>query len=249
MSVKTLEGDFNNGATVRVYRTPDELAGAAAEDFARLAAEAVSERGRFVVALAGGSTPKATYRLLAREHAGSVAWDKTYVFFGDERTVGPDSDDSNFGMANDALLRHVSPAGIYRMKGELNPGLAAAMYQETLEDFFGDGEVVFDLIQLGIGDDGHTASLFPNTEALDVADRLVYANPVPQKETVRLTLTAPVIDAARSVEFLVAGEGKADALKAVLTEDVDFHEYPSKRISPSGGPVWLLDEAAAKHLL
>lgn len=245
---RELQGDFNNGARVRVYESPDALAQAAAEDFARLAAEAISGRGRFVVALAGGSTPKATYELLARDYSDSVEWDKVHVFFGDERTVGPDDDDSNFKMADDALLSHVSPASVHRMKGELNPGLAAAMYQESLEDFFGEEGVVFDLIQLGIGDDGHTASLFPNTDVLDITDRLVYANSVPQKETMRLTLTAPVIDAARNVAFLVAGEGKAEALKFVLATDADYHEFPSKMISPEGGPVWLLDEAAAKLL-
>ncbi|MGI8650367.1 MAG: 6-phosphogluconolactonase [Rubrobacter sp.] len=250
-------GDFNNGATVRVYETPEELAKAAAEDFARLAAESISERGRFVVALAGGSTPKATYELLARDYADSIEWSKVYVFFGDERTVGPDDDESNFKMANDALLLHVSPAAVYRMRGELDAALSAALYQEELEGFFADdekeekegkGEVVFDLIQLGIGDDGHTASLFPNTVALDVTDRLVYANHVPQKETMRLTLTAPILNAARSVEFLVAGEGKAGALKEVLTTDADYHDYPSKMISPASGPVWLLDAAAATKL-
>lgn len=252
MTGRTLQGDFNNSATVRVYETREELADAAAEDFARLAADAISERGRFVVALAGGSTPKATYELLARDYADSIEWNKVHVFFGDERTVGPTAADSNFKMAYDALISHVSPAGIYRMKGELDPALSAALYQEELEDFFGDdgkgNEIVFDLIQLGIGDDGHTASLFPNTAALDITDRLVYANHVPQKETMRLTLTAPVINAARSVEFLVAGEGKAEALKEVLTKDADFHDYPSKMISPEGGPVWLLDAAAATKL-
>lgn len=253
MTGRELQGDFNNGATVRVYETSGELAAAAAEEFARLAAEAVSERGRFVVALAGGSTPKATYELIARDYAASVDWSRVHVFFGDERTVGPDHDDSNFKMADDALLSRVSPAGVYRMRGELDPALSAALYQEELEEFFGGGDeegggVVFDLIQLGIGDDGHTASLFPNTDALDVTDRLVYANRVPQKATTRLTLTAPVINAARSAQFLVAGNGKAVALKKVLTGNADFHDYPSKMISPEDGPEWMVDQEAARML-
>ena len=136
------------------------------------------------------------------------------------------------------------------MKGELHPDEAAMQYEEELREFFGTpGQPPeFDLIQLGIGEDGHTASLFPNTAALDVTDRWVAQNPVPKLETVRITLTLPVLNAAKAVSFLVAGEGKAEALKEVLEGDADPHEYPSKLVRPTGELNWMVDREAAGML-
>lgn len=233
---------------VLTYDDPDELAREAARGFVEQAEAAVSERGSFVVALAGGSTPEATYQELARDYAGRPLWASTHVFFGDERTVPPDDEDSNYRMAREALLDHVSVAGVYRMRGELSPEMAAAEYERDLQGFFGAGEPIFDLIQLGIGSDGHTASLFPRTPALDVDDRWAVANPVEKLDTVRLTLTVPVLNAARAVEFLVSGEGKAEAVAEVLRGDADPRDYPSKMIRPESGPVWRLDRAAASRL-
>jgi 6-phosphogluconolactonase len=229
--------------SVQLHETPEALAEAAARAFVESAAEAIAERGRFAVALAGGSTPKATYEVLARDHAEDVDWPNVHVFFGDERTVPPDHEDSNYRMAREALLDHVPVGSVHRMRGELPPDEAAASYETNLGQFFG-GEAVLDLVMLGIGGDGHTASLFPGTPALEVTDRLVVANPVPKLDTTRLTLTAPVLSAARAVSFLVAGEGKAEALREILEGDADPHRYPAKLVRPPGGPTWFVDRDA-----
>lgn len=236
---------------VQIYENKQELAEAAARDFVERANAAVEQNGRFAVALAGGSTPEATYELLAkREYADEVDWSNVHVFFGDERSVPPDDDDSNYKMAYDALLSHVSPASVHRMRGELHPDEAAMQYEEELREFFETPghPPEFDLVQLGIGDDGHTASLFPNTPALDVNDRWAAQNPVPKLETVRITLTLPVLNAARAVSILVSGEDKAEAVKQVLESDADPHEYPSKFVRPAGELNWMLDQEAAKML-
>jgi 6-phosphogluconolactonase len=234
---------------VEVYENPEGLAGAAAGEFAARAAEVIEERGRFTVVLAGGSTPKATYDILARDYAGRIDWSKVHVFFGDERSVPPDDDDSNYKMAREALLDHVPIGSVHRMQGELPPDDAAAAYEEELRGFFGPDELPkFDLILLGIGGDGHTASLFPETSALEVHDRLVVANPVLKLETTRITLTVPVLNAAHAVYFLVAGEGKADALAHILGGDADPRAYPASLIQPQEGPTWMLDQQAASGL-
>lgn len=234
--------------SVQVFETPEQLAGAAARAFVEGAAEAIAERGRFAVALAGGSTPKATYEILARDHAERVDWPNVHVFFGDERTVPPDHADSNYRMAREALLDHVPVGPVHRMRGELPPDEAAASYEGELNEFFGGEPPALDLVMLGIGEDGHTASLFPETSALEATGRLVVANPVPKLETTRLTLTAPFLNAARQVVFLVAGGGKAEVLERILEGDADPRAYPAKLVRPPGGPVWMLDRAAAGSL-
>ncbi len=233
-----------------VYETPAEIAEAAARDFAARAEEAIGERGRFAVALAGGSTPKATYEALARDYADKLDWGRVRAFFGDERTFPPDHVDSNYRMAHEALLSRVPVGGVHRMRGELPPAEAAAAYEEELREFFGpDESPSLDLVLLGLGEDGHTASLFPETSALDVTDRLVVANPVLKLETTRLTLTIPVINAAKAVTFLVAGEGKAQALREVLEGDADPRAYPAKLVHPESGDLtWMVDRAAASLL-
>ena len=234
--------------SVHLHETPELLARSAARAFVERAAEAISERGRFVVALAGGSTPKATYEVLVRNHAGDVDWPNVHVFFGDERTVPPDHGDSNYRMAREALLDRVPVGSAHRMRGELPPDEAAVSYERELKEFFGEAPLVLDLVMLGIGEDGHTASLFPETSALEITDRLVVANPVPRLETTRLTLTAPVLNAAREVLFLVAGGGKAGALAEILEGDADPRTYPAKLVRPPGGPTWMVDRAAARFL-
>ena len=234
---------------LRVYESPEELAGAAAREFAEKAARAVEERGRFAVVLAGGSTPKAAYGLLARDHAQTIDWERVHVFFGDERSVPPDHEDSNYRMAREALLDHVPIGSVHRMRGELPPDEAAASYEEDLRGFFGEeGPPRFDLILLGIGEDGHTASLFPETSALAVADRLAVSNPVLKLDTTRITLTVPVLNAAHAVFLLVAGEGKAQVLKEILEGAADPRMYPAKLVQPPGGPAWMVDRAAARLL-
>ena len=235
---------------LRVFEDKKQLAEAAARDFVERASEAIESSGRFAVALAGGSTPEATYKLLSSEYADEVDWGNVHAFFGDERSVPPDDEDSNYRMAREALLDHVSVGSVHRMKGELLPDEAAMQYEEELREFFGSpgNEPEFDLIQLGIGDDGHTASLFPNTPALGVTDRWAAQNPVPKLETVRITLTLPILNAAKAISFLVAGEGKAEALKEVLEGDGDPHDYPSKFVQPAGELNWMLDREAVRML-
>src|SRR5690606_983517 len=174
-------------------------------------------------------------------------------FWGDERTVPPDHPDSNYRMAKEALLDFVAlPASnVHRISGELEPARAAAEYEQTLRSFFAKraGKTRFDLILLGMGDDGHTASLFPDTEALNETERLVVANHVPKLDTWRITLTAPIINDAAHVAFLVAGAGKAAVLKRVLQGPRQPHKLPSQLIQPVDGElVWLLDKAAASEL-
>jgi 6-phosphogluconolactonase len=234
--------------SLRVFEDKEDLARAAAEDFVRRAEATVQETGRFTVALAGGSTPKAAYELLAREYGEYPFWRATHLFFGDERPVASDHADSNYRMAQEALLDHVPAGSVHRMRGELPPERAAEAYEAELREFFG-GEPVFDLVLLGIGEDGHTASLFPGTAALEVRDRLVAANPVPKLETTRITLTVPVLNAARAVVFLVSGAGKAGALRAFLEGEPDPAEYPASLVRPAGGePVWMVDQEAASLL-
>ena len=232
---------------VRVFENPQDLAEAAAEAFAEKAAKSIREKGRFAVALAGGSTPRALYELLADRYRDALDWSKVHAFFGDERPVPPDHEDSNYRMAYKALLSRVPVGSVRRMRGELDPREAAALYEEELAAFFG-GRPRFDLVLLGIGEDGHTASLFPRTPALDVRDRWAVENPVEKLGTTRCTLTIPAINAAGRVIFLVAGEGKAEALKEILEGDADPQDYPAKLVQPASGPVWMVDRAAAQLL-
>jgi len=234
--------------SVQLDETPEGLAEAAARAFVEGAAEAIAERGRFAVALAGGSTPKATYEVLARDHSEDVDWPNVHAFFGDERTVPPDHEDSNYRMAREALLDHVPVGSVHRVRGELPPDEAAASYERDLGQFFGGEFPVLDLVMLGIGEDGHTASLFPETAALEVTDRLAAANPVPKLDTTRLTLTVPVLNAAREVCFLVSGAGKAGSLAEILEGDAAPRQYPAKLVRPPGGPTWMVDRAAASAL-
>jgi 6-phosphogluconolactonase len=233
-----------------LFETPEELAEASARDFAARTQETIDERGRFAVALAGGSTPKATYEVLARDYANELDWSRVHVFFGDERTVPPDHEDSNYRMAYETLLSHVPVGSVHRMRGELPPDEAAAAYEEELRAFFGQVDVPgLDLILCGLGEDGHTLSLFPETAALDVNDRWVVANPVLKLGTTRLTLTIPVLNVSRAVTFVVAKESKAEALKEVLEGDADPRVYPAKLVRPESRDLtWMVDRAAARLL-
>lgn len=233
--------------TLQVFESKEALAEAATQDFVRRAGEAIEASGRFTVALAGGSTPRLTYEMLATDHAEDLDWSRVYCFFGDERTVPPDHEDSNYRMAKEALLDHVSVGGVYRMRGELPPAEAAEAYEAELRELFGESPRM-DLTMLGMGADGHTASLFPRTTALDVDDRWVVENPVEKLHTTRITLTLPVLNAARAVVFLVAGDDKAEALKEILEGDADPRDYPAKLVRPASGPIWMVDQAAARLL-
>lgn len=228
----------------------------AARRFASLASEAVAARGRFTVALSGGSTPRSLYQLLATpEWRENLPWSAIHVFWGDERHVAPDHADSNYRMASEALLAHVPipTENIHRMRGEVaDAGLAATEYEEELRRVFelkNEEWPRFDLILLGLGNDGHTASLFPETEALAEHSRQVVSQWVEKLATVRLTLTYPVINHAASVIFLVSGGDKAETLRTILETDAPITQFPAKGIQPIDGKLyWLIDQAAAARL-
>ncbi len=236
---------------------PQTLSRAAADEFTRAAGDAISKQGRFTVALAGGSTPRSIYALLAADEASGATklpWSQIHVFFGDERCVLPDHPDSNFRMASQSLLDKVPlpSTHIHRIRAELGAPAAAAEYEAELKSFFTlrSGEFPrLDLVMLGLGTDGHTASLFPNTAALQETSRLVCANPVPQLNAERVTLTFPVLNAAAEVLFVVSGREKAEILRYILQGDSSGQRYPAQAVRPSTGHLlWMVDEASAGQL-
>jgi 6-phosphogluconolactonase len=244
---------------ISICRDAEELAARAAERIIRAAGEAIRERGRFTMALAGGSTPEKAYTLLAQPASASrIDWGRSYFVFGDERFVPPDDARSNYGMAKRTLLASVPvpPGHIFPVPTHLaTADEAAAAYAETLAATFGLPERQrpprLDLILLGLGDDGHTASLFPHAASLVVEDRWVVASPpgtLPPPVD-RITLTYPVLNAAREVIFLVSGEKKAAVLQEVLESHPSPEARPAAGVRPSAGTMeWLVDEPAAQRL-
>ena len=232
---------------IKVVADPAEIAREAAERVIAAAGRAAEEGRTFSLALAGGGTPKALYELLATDpYQSRLDWLRVEVFFGDERTVPPDHKDSNYRMAREALLSKVPIPGdnVYRMAGERDPNEAAKEYGRMLKEKFGEGGL--DVVLLGMGDDGHTASLFPETEALDEARHRCMANFVPKLNTWRLTLTAPFINRSRDVIVLVSGAGKAQRLQEVLEGPPDPKRLPAQLIRPAAGRMtWIVDAPAA----
>ena len=233
------------------------MAREAAELFVWLAGQARAEPTPFRVALSGGSTPRTMYaRLVEPSLARQVKWQEVEFYFGDERCVPPDHPESNYCSANVSLFQplKIDPKNIHRMVGEApDPDQAARDYEAVLRRQFGAAAPVwprFDFILLGMGEDGHTASLFPGTPALDERERLVVANHSPRGIRDRITFTAPLINAARVVLFLVCGENKAPAARAVLEGGgQDPRRYPAQLIRPTQGRLlWFLDQAAASEL-
>ena len=241
---------------IRLFPDVEALSKAAAAEFVRCAGEALAARGRFTVALSGGSTPKRLYQLLTTEpYRSQIDWGRVEIFWGDERCVPPDHKDSNYRMAREAMLAQLPlPAEhIYRMEAERSDREAAARdYEAVLARVFGvssGGEPpAFDLLLMGMGPDGHTASLFPHTQALEETRRWVVPNHVPQLNTDRLTLTRPILNRGREVLFLVAGGDKAERLVEVLAGPADPKRLPSQSIHPEGQLVWFVESAAAARL-
>jgi len=239
--------------TIQILPTPADLFRAAAEEFTRTGRQAIDGPGRFTVALSGGSTPKGLYSLLAASYA-NFPWQRTFLFFGDERHVPPDHPESNFRMVKEALLSKIQiPAeNIFRVKAE-NPDAAAAAadYENEIRRFFrpAPGEFPrFDLILLGLGPDGHTASLFPGSAGLKEQLRLVIANWVEKFKTYRISFTFPVLNHAAEVLFLASGRGKADIVRQLL-EGKNEPPLPAQQVLPENGNlVWMLDEDAAAKL-
>jgi 6-phosphogluconolactonase len=249
------------GRSIEILEDKAALTRAAAAAVTARAATAVAERGRFTVALSGGSTPKDLHRLLAdpeEPFRARLPWKETHFFWGDERHVPPGDADSNYRMARETLLdpMAIPPENVHRILAE-NPDAAAAatQYEAELRRFFpppaGAPEALprFDLVLLGLGPEGHTLSLFPGSPALHESERWVVAPWVEKLQTFRITLTPPVVNHAAAVLFLVAGDEKADALHAILEEVGDADLYPARIVRPEAGDLlWLLDRAAAKRL-
>jgi len=249
-----LESTPARSRDIQVVANKVELYQSVAEAFVDAAAQAILERGRFFVALSGGSTPRALHSLLASDaFRGRVAWNKVHFFWGDERCVPPDHEDSNFRMAQETLLTplDIPAANIHRFRTELEDRTEVAeKYEQELAKFVGSGETGtpprLDLVLLGMGADGHTASLFPHTTALTEQRRWVVANKVPQLETTRFTFTASLINAARQIWFLVSGADKALRLNEILFGPADPQRLPSQLIRTAQGRVrWFVDQDAA----
>jgi 6-phosphogluconolactonase len=243
--------------TVHVSPGHLEVAHAAARLFAESAKSAVAARGLARIAISGGSTPKAMFELLAspaEPFLAQIPWDRLQLFWVDERCVGPTHPESNYGMTKAAMLDHVPlpSVNIFRMEGELDPEEGAAHYEAAIRNAFrleGAETPTFDLIFLGMGPDGHTASLFPHTDGLHELSRICMANHVPQKDTWRLTLTWPVIIQGREVAFLIEGDEKADVLRSVFCGPYNPETYPAQLIRPASGHLDILcDTHAAAHL-
>ncbi len=227
---------------IRVLPDAAALAAAGAEEFARAAS---ASTGAFRAALSGGSTPKALYALLAQDPLRTrVPWSRVEIFFGDERCVPPDHPDSNFRMVDEVLLRHVplEPSRVHRVRTELPPDEAARRYADELNG------PRFDWIFLGLGTDGHTASLFPGTSAVGESTKRVVAVWIEAKRSHRVTITLPVIDAAEKVVFVVSGEDKAEMVRLILETAADESRPASLVRANEGETLWLLDRAAASRL-
>lgn len=244
------------GKELIMCRDAGELSQRAAELFVALAKEAVAATGRFTVALSGGSTPKALFSLLVSDwFLPRVAWSKVYLFWGDERCVPPDHPDSNYGVARAAMLDKapIPPQNVFPMPTESEDAeRIAAEYQQTLREFFGlaeGGQPRFDLILLGMGEDGHTASLFPGTPALEETERLVTAHYVEKLRAHRITLTIATINQAASIVFLISGTSKASALREVLEGEYQPMRLPSQWIQPVNGKLFfMVDRDAGSEL-
>lgn len=241
---------------IRVVEDPAELACVAADEFKRLADKAVRDKGGFNVALSGGSTPKAMFDLLTSDrYKDTIPWSKTHFFWGDERHVPPEDEDSNYRMTKEHLLSliEIPPENIHRVAAE-NPNAeeVAANYERELKRYFdlSENEIPrFDLVFLGMGDDGHTASLFPGTDVVHDSEHLVAAPWVDKFDSHRITLTPKVINNADRIIFLVKGEDKADALAEVLEGEKNIDLYPAQVVNPTHGSlVWLCDRAAIGKL-
>lgn len=238
---------------VQVFGSPQELFRAAAEKFCSVGSSSIKDGARFTVALSGGSTPRGLHQELVTHFSSRLPWDKVFFFWGDERHVPPDSSDSNYRMAKETLLSKlpVPQTNIFRIPAELPDGREAARkYEQTLQQFFRPAPNEFprfDFILLGMGPDGHTASLFPGTAALEEKDHFVVANWVEKLNAFRITFTYPVLNNAASVMILVSGDEKAEMVRRALKDP--SANLPCQRVRPEHGElVWFLDKGAAMKL-
>jgi len=238
---------------VRVFQNLEFLSYAAAQLFLDQAEQSIKDRGRFLVALTGGSTPERLFQMLAEDKSGKIDWNKTHTFWGDERCVPPDDPESNYRMARELLLRRVNipDANVHRIQGELEPLDASKDYGQVLKRFASPPFQWprFDLVLLGMGEDGHTASLFPGSPVEALGPTEAVTAHYQDRPAERVTLTPPVFNTARLVLFMLIGGNKASTLSKVLSDTHQPQLYPAQRIDPKDGKlVWLVDQAAASKL-
>ncbi|MBC5815060.1 MAG: 6-phosphogluconolactonase [Candidatus Eremiobacteraeota bacterium] len=243
--VQTDRGD------VEIFETPADLAAGLAQLIADCASFAITERGAFYIALAGGTTPRAAYTLLGEEPMSTeINWDDTFIFFSDERCVPPGDPQSNYKMAEETLLEHIKipPHNVHRMRGEDDPAKAAAAYDKILQQDLGENPR-FDLILLGMGPEGHTASLFPGSLPADDGKTLVAAPYIPKLKSHRITFTPRLVNNARRVAIATEGAGKAPMLAAVMNGPLRPDLYPVQLVAPTDGELkWMVDRLAASEL-
>lgn len=236
---------------LHIYKDTEITINAIAEFFIAVATKAIKERNRFDVALSGGSTPRRLYELLSSKYEDAIAWEKAFFFFGDERNVPADDKDNNGKMARESLFDplRIAPEQIFYIPTALGAAAAAANYASSIKSHFGDDAPVLDLILLGLGDNSHTASLFPHTTILDERSLLVADVYVEELESDRISMTAALINQARNIAFLVNGSSKAGAVRNIIEGERNYQEYPAQLISPEQGELhWFLDEKAATLL-
>ncbi|MFN7115295.1 MAG: 6-phosphogluconolactonase [Saprospiraceae bacterium] len=237
---------------IQTFPSPEALSIAAAERMINLANQFVQMQGRFTVSLSGGSTPERLFKLFAESpYRERMPWQNTYFFWGDERHVPLDDPRNNAHQAIQLLFSKINiPAeNIIRIQTDLSPAEAAQHYEQAIQDLFGDAPPRFDLMLLGMGDNGHTASLFPNTQVLHEETRMVKEEYIAEVQMYRITMTAPLINLAHHIIFLVTGANKAEMLKTVLQGDYEPELYPAQLIQPIDGELlWMVDEAAAALL-
>jgi len=237
---------------IRIFDTPEALLPALADFIVLQAREAIAQHGRFSFVLSGGGSPKRLFELLAGEHyRGQIQWDNVFFFFGDERYVPATHPDSNYLMAKKALFDplNIPASQVFRMDTDLSPAAGAQAYEQAIRTYFSHGPVRFDFVLLGLGDNSHTASLFPHTSVLHEQSALVKEIYVDEVGMYRITLTAPVINRAAHIVFLVYGVGKAEAVRHIIEDSRNIELYPAQLIEPKDGTLyWFLDGPAASKL-
>jgi 6-phosphogluconolactonase len=236
---------------IRIFKDPETLLPALAEFVVSRGRDAIEDAGRFDLVLSGGSSPRRLYELIASSYRTDLDWNKVYFFFGDERHVPLDHKDSNYRMARETLFAPLSIQAdhVFPFETSLNPSKCAEAYEADIRKHFGNHNFEMDLILLGLGDNSHTASLFPNTKVLHESKALVKECFVEEVNMYRITLTAPLINKAKAIAFLVYGKGKAAAVRHILKDKTDIDQYPAQLINPSNGELhWFLDESAAEEI-
>jgi 6-phosphogluconolactonase len=237
-----------SGVEVLVFEDLETLSRAAAQLFHSLSRAAIVEHGRFVVALSGGSTPRRLYELLGSSpYQTTIDWRRTHLFWADERCVPPDRPESNYALLRDSLLLHLPlpMSNVHRVEGEADPGEAARKYEQSIKDFYGTRIPAFDLIMLGVGEDGHTASLFPGSSALQETARIAVPVYLEKSKMNRVTLTLPIINHSSHVLFLATGKAKARVVNNILNAG-NSEGYPAGLVRPESGTLeWFLDREAA----